>query len=90
MISPIKNLEFDEDAFRTIGLSRAIAFDNLIVSSDGRELLAEDFSSANLDDWTSDRGPVAAAEANVEEGEVVVEPIRSIRGVCKLTATISF
>ena len=74
-----QNPEFDMDAFRTIGLSRAIAFDNLIVSSDGRELLAEDFSSANLDDWTSDCGPVTAAEANVEEGEVVVEPSRSIR-----------
>ncbi len=76
-----QNPEFDVDGFRTIGVSRANAFDNLIVSSNDRELLAEDFSSANLDDWTSDCGPVTAAEANVEEGEVVVEPIRSIRRV---------
>jgi len=75
-----QNPNYDpEAAFQNLELRGPGAIDSVNVSSNGRELLSDGFSSENLDDWTTtDCSPVTAAQANVETGEVLVTEGRFI------------
>ncbi len=60
-------------AYHFINLNEG-TYDNLIIDWDGGERLSREFTSGNLDDWTSwGCNPVTATDVYVEAGELVVE-----------------